>query len=72
MKIVYTLKNVTDLEWALTIAAEVKAEVGLTPDYIETDKGERVTYDRGDFKRLEKGDIGDSDYIARHSFLADK
>ena len=72
MKIVYTLKNVTDLEWALTIAAEVKAEVGLTPDYIETDKGERVTYDRADFKRLEKGDIGDSDYIDRHRFLADK
>ena len=72
MKIVYTLKNVTDLEWALAIAAEVKAEVGITPDYIETDGGERVTYDRTDFKRLEKGDIGDSDYIDRHRFLADK
>lgn len=72
MMIVYTLKNVTDLEWALTIAAEVKAEVGITPDYIETDKGERVTYDRTDFRRLEKGDIGDSDYIDRHRFLADK
>ena len=72
MKIVYTLKNVTDLEWALTIAEEVKAEVGLTPDYIETDRGERVTYDRTDFRRLEKGDIGDSDYIDRHRFLADK
>ncbi|MBQ8245673.1 MAG: hypothetical protein IJZ42_00885 [Lachnospiraceae bacterium] len=72
MKILYTLKNVTDLEWALTIAEEVKAEVGLTPDYIETDRGERVTYDRTDFRRLEKGDIGDSDYIDRHRFLADK
>ena len=72
MKIVYTLKNVTDLEWVLAIAAEVKAEVGITPDYIETDRGERVTYDRTDLKRLEKGDIGDSDYIDRHRFLADK
>ena len=72
MKIVYTLKNVTDLEWALTIAAEVKAEVGITPDYIETDSGERVTYDCTDFKRLEKGDIGDSDYIARHQVLPEK
>ena len=72
MKIVYTLKNVTDLEWALAMAGEIKAEVGLTPDYIETDRGERVTYDRTDFKRLEKGDIGDSDYIDRHRFLADK
>lgn len=72
MKIVYTLKNVTDLEWALALAGEIKAEVGLTPDYIETDRGERVTYDRTDFKRLEKGDIGDSDYIDRHRFLADK
>ena len=72
MKIVYTLKNVTDLEWALTIAAEVKAEVGLTPDYIETDDGVRVAYDRADFKRLEKGDMGDSDYIARHQVLPEK
>lgn len=72
MKIVYTLKNVTDLEWALALAGEIKAEVGLTPDYIETDRGERVTYDRTDFRRLEKGDIGDSDYIDRHRFLADK
>lgn len=71
MRIVYTIGNINDLESALALAAEVKAEVGLTPDYIETDKGERVTYDRGDFKRLEKGDIGDSDYIDRHRFLAD-
>lgn len=66
MKIVYTLKNITDLEWALTVAQEVKAEVGITPDYIETDDGQRVVYDRADLKRLEKGDIGDSDYIAKH------
>ena len=72
MKIVYTLKNVTDLEWALAIAAEVKAEVGITPDNIETDRGERVTYDRTDLKRLEKGDIGDSDYISRHQVLSEK
>ena len=72
MKLLYTIKGINDLEYVLALAAEVKAEVGLTPDYIETDKGERVTYDRGDFKRLEKGDIGDSDYIARHRFLADK
>ena len=72
MKLLYTIKGINDLECALALAAEVKAEVGLTPDYIETDKGERVTYDRTDFKRLEKGDIGDSDYIAKHRFLADK
>lgn len=72
MKIVYTLKNVTDLEWALTIAAEVKSEVGLTPDYIETDDGQRVTYDRTDLKRLEKGDIGDSDYISKHRISPSK
>ena len=72
MKIVYTLKNVTDLEWALNIATEVKAEVGITPDYIETDDGQRVSYDRTDLKRLEKGDIGDSDYIARHQVLPEK
>lgn len=72
MKIVYTLKEVTDLEWALALAGEIKAEVGLTPDYIETDRGEQVTYDRTDFKRLEKGDIGDADYIDRHQISPSK
>ena len=71
MKIVYTIDNVNDLETALALAAEVKSEVGLTPDYIETDRGDRVKYDRGDFKRLEKGDIGDSDYIAKHQVITD-
>ena len=71
MRIVYTIGNINDLESALALAAEVKAEVGLTPDYIETDKGERVMYDRGDFKRLEKGDIGDLDYIAKHQVKTD-
>lgn len=72
MKMVYTLKNIKELEWALALAAEVKAEVGITPDYIETDEGVRVAYDRTDFKRMEKGDMGDSDYIARHLVLSEK
>ena len=71
MKLLYTIKGINDLECALALAAEVKAEVGLTPDYIETDKGECGTYDRADFKRLEKGDIGDSDYIAKHQVKTD-
>ena len=72
MRIVYTIANINDLEYALALAAEIKSEIGLTPDYIETDRGDRVTYDRADFKRLEKGDIGDSDYIARHQVITDK
>ena len=72
MRIVYTIANINDLEYALALAAEIKSEIGLTPDYIETDRGDRVTYDRADLKRLEKGDIGDSDYIARHQVITDK
>ena len=72
MRIVYTIANINDLEYALALAAEIKSEIGLTPDYIETDRGDRVTYDRADFKRLEKGDIGDSDYIAKHQIVTDK
>ena len=72
MRIVYTIANINDLDYALALAAEIKSEIGLTPDYIETDRGDRVTYDRADFKRLEKGDIGDSDYIARHQVITDK
>lgn len=71
MKLVYSIKDITDLECALALAAEVKAEVGLTPDYIETGEGVRVTYDRADFKRLEKGDIGDANYIAKHQIVTE-
>ena len=42
MKLLYTIKGINDLEYALALAAEVKAEVGLTPDYIETDKGDAL------------------------------
>ena len=32
MKLVYSIKDITDLECALALAAEVKAAVELTPD----------------------------------------
>ena len=44
MKLLYTLGNVTDLESALSIANEIKAEVGIVPDYIELDSGIKIPY----------------------------
>ena len=42
MKLLYTLDNITDLESALSIANEIKAEVGIVPDYIELDSGIKI------------------------------
>ena len=44
MKLLYTLDNITDLESALSIANEIKAEVGIVPDYIELDSGIKFPY----------------------------
>lgn len=44
MRILYTLDNITDLENALSIANEIKAEVGIVPDYIELDSGIKIPY----------------------------
>lgn len=44
MLLIYTLDNITDLESALSIANEIKAEVGIVPDYIELDSGIKIPY----------------------------
>lgn len=44
MKLLYTLNDITDLDSALSIANEIKAEVGIVPDYIEMDSGVKIPY----------------------------
>ena len=44
MKLLYTLNDITDLDSALSIANEIKAEVGIVPDYIELDSGIKIPY----------------------------
>ena len=44
MKLLYTLDDITDLESALSIANEIKAEIGIVPDYIELDSGIKIPY----------------------------
>lgn len=44
MKLLYTLDGITDLESALSLANEIKAEVGIVPDYIELDSGIKIPY----------------------------
>lgn len=44
MKLLYTLDGITDLESALSSANEIKAEVGIVPDYIELDSGIKIPY----------------------------
>lgn len=69
MKLHYTLAGVSGLEYALAIVSEIKAEMGLLPDYIELDSGERIRFSKEDFKKLEKGDMRDTDYIEKHRVI---
>lgn len=69
MKIHYSLPEGTTLLYTLAIAQEVYTEMGLTPFYIETDSGEQVEFSATDFRLLEKGEITDDYYIAKHRII---
>lgn len=69
MKLHYTLTNIYDLEYTLALALEIKAEMGIIPDWIETNEGERISFSRNDLKKLEKGEISDVDYIRKHRII---
>lgn len=66
MKLHYTLTDIYDLEYTLALALEIKAEMGITPDWIETNDGNRIAFNRDDLKNLEKGEMTDKDYIQKH------
>lgn len=69
MKLHYTIPGVNGLEFALALVTEIKSEMGLTPDSIELDSGDSVRFSKEDFRRLEKGEISDSDYIEKHRII---
>lgn len=67
MIIQYSFPAGTDLEMVLATAREIHAECGMTPEFIELSDGSRVTYDRADFRRMERGELSQADYVDRHS-----
>ena len=66
MRLVYQIKADANLNYMLALVYEIRAELGLVPEQILLDDNRSVTFDLQDWKRLNRGDISDEEYIARH------
>lgn len=68
MKVVYDfcLNSVTA---ALPLIIEIQSEIGIIPDEIIMDDGTSVALNLEDFKQLQKGELSDEEYIAKHRII---
>lgn len=66
MKLVYHLETDANLNYVLAMVHEIRAEMGLVPEQIIIDKDRIITFDLQDWKRLNRGDISEKEYISRH------
>lgn len=66
MKLVYRIDADSNLNYVLALVHEIRAEMGLVPEQIQTNDGRSITFDLQDWKRLNRGDITEDEYITRH------
>lgn len=66
MRLVYQMNTDNNLKDLLGMVYEIYAEMGLVPIRIVLDDNRSVTFDHQDWKRLNRGDISDEEYITRH------
>ena len=66
MRVVYRIDADSNLNYVLALVHEIRAEMGLVPEQIQTNDGRSITFDLQDWKRLNRGDITEDDYITRH------
>lgn len=66
MRLVYQMNTDNNLKDLLGMVYEIYAEMGLVPIRIVLDDNRSVTFDLQDWKRLNRGDITDEEYITRH------
>lgn len=66
MRVVYRIDTDSNLNHVLALVHEIRAEMGLVPEQILTNDGSLITFDLQDWKRLNRGDITESEYISRH------
>nr|DAZ00767.1 MAG TPA: hypothetical protein [Caudoviricetes sp.] len=66
MRVVYRIDTDSNLNYVLALVHEIRAEMGLVPEQILTNDGSLITFDLQDWKRLNRGDITESEYISRH------
>lgn len=66
MRLVYQINADANLNYMLALVHEIRSELGLVPEQILQDDNRSVTFDLQDWKRLNRGDITDEEYITRH------
>ena len=66
MRLVYQINADANLNYMLALVHEIRSELGLVPEPILLDDNRSVTFDLQDWKRLNRGDITDEEYITRH------
>lgn len=66
MRVVYRIDADSNLNYVLALVHEIRAEMGLVPEQIQTNDGRSITFDLQDWKRLNRGDITEDEYITRH------
>lgn len=66
MRVVYRIDADSNLNYVLALVHEIRAETGLVPEQIQTNDGRSITFDLQDWKRLNRGDITEDEYITRH------
>ena len=66
MRVVYRIDADSNLNYVLALVHEIRSEMGLVPEQIQTNDGRSITFDLQDWKRLNRGDITEDEYITRH------
>lgn len=66
MRLVYQINADANLNYMLALVHEIRSKLGLVPEQILLDDNRSVTFDLQDWKRLNRGDITDEEYITRH------
>lgn len=66
MRVVYRIDTDSNLNYVLALVHEIRAEMGLVLEQIQTNDGRSITFDLQDWKRLNRGDITEDEYITRH------
>lgn len=69
MKLIYELGGFDTVSSAILMAIEIRSETGLEPERIVLDDGTSIALHLEDFKQLQKGDLSDEEYIAKHHII---
>lgn len=68
MKLVYSF-GFNTITSAASLIVEISSEIGIIPDEIIMDDGTSVALNLKDFKQLQKGELSDEEYIAKHRII---